>query len=370
MLRWCRDNGLLGLLHHELIAVETRARWEHGDRGTPVAIVRGYRRTGFGWRATAREIEGVVPPKDIAEGEELSAEVVRAGVPAVTSTLPIWMVMRMGNGLAESVAPFGDLVVLRRALRAEGDFVVQRMSGDWIDYFDPDAPLRYPSWPLPAPDSEDFWRQYSEPLTDFLVNAWTLGHALGVLERQNPDHKPLPDEKREIGQAWSVINSLASAVAPTGRYVAGSHHLGWNSPSLLGSYATMILSRLAGGAEIRICPACRSPFHQHGSCAVLLLYLVQGDRKEAEAESCASMRAQEQAFCGYAGTREWTGWPSRTSPPPRKVSPSRQNMRMAISSLGEPASATESDGDDALHQRLPVDSTVVESRRTSALGVG
>jgi hypothetical protein len=93
-----------------------------------------------------------------------------------------------------------------------------------------------------------------------MVNAWTLGHALKMLERQNPDHKPLPDEKRDIEEAWSVINSLASAVAPMGRYVSGRHHLGWSSPSLLGSYAAMILSRLAGGAEIRICPACRSPF--------------------------------------------------------------------------------------------------------------
>jgi hypothetical protein len=79
--------------------------------------------------------------------------------------------------------------------------------------------------------------------------------------------QPIPEDEKagayptRPAHGYWELNELASVASLAGHpSSSGAPSRSWVFPSLLGSYAVMMLSDLAGGNQVRICQHCGAPF--------------------------------------------------------------------------------------------------------------
>jgi hypothetical protein len=150
--------------------------------------------------------------------------------------------------------------------------------GEWSHYFAGDSPLRCPtatlgkvsvgpeesddsalhedgSWP-PLPNEEAFWREYGEPLEEFVGAGLRLAAAIDPLVSAGSEQ---PDE-RLVALGIRDLNELARPVSPAVATDAGGRRrLTWGVPSLLGTLALTIMGEICGGARVISCRSCGVP---------------------------------------------------------------------------------------------------------------
>ena len=148
-----------------------------------------------------------------------------------------------------------------------GELRHEPFGGEWSHYFPQASPLRSPeasrsAWEgvreePPLPDEEDFWRDYGEPLPNFVEAGVRLSQAV---EQIRTEAEKSAAEESARGTGARMLSDLAMPVvpilSPAGSTDRGPH---WSSPSLLATLALMAMSDISGGARIISCKRCGAP---------------------------------------------------------------------------------------------------------------
>ena len=204
VLRWCKQNGLLGLLPHTVLSVRLRD-W----RAT---------RTANGW---TNEREAWVPEQFGPPEEEIVTDM------------------------------FGD------GQRPDS------VEANWHQYF---PTMYYHHAPASnfhiLPETEEFWKQYGEPFDYFVQVALFFTNAVRVLADSGDEIiDEGSDEPLDRAGARTRLNDLMNGVTPSvavdkrGRNVES-----WRSPSLLGHLARQAVDELLGDRRVIICRDCERIF--------------------------------------------------------------------------------------------------------------
>ena len=156
----------------------------------------------------------------------------------------------------------------------------------WGHFF-PEVPKeKRETYSYPLPLSEDFWRLYAEPLGEFYAAANTLRSAVQDLAHIKP--KATADAENEQA-LWRGIDTLHALVAPASPTIRptddGSFEQRWVAPSLLGSFAMMVLQDVERKRPLE-CKACGRPFLSTGYqtlyCSSTCRYREQKRRQRAK----------------------------------------------------------------------------------------
>ena len=112
-----------------------------------------------------------------------------------------------------------------------------------------------PDWKepgFPAPNSEPFWRAYSESVVEFSRYAVRLAESLGALERKDTKERSVGLERlNDLLSDVSLVLSDDGTDKLTSRLA---------SPSLIGTLAAMACSDVAGGMGFGHCARCQRLF--------------------------------------------------------------------------------------------------------------
>ena len=216
VLDWCGEHGLLGLLLHrvETVILPAEKRFTPGvSASAPTPKTTIFERRNRGWTV----IDAVDLP----------------------------------------TAPTKPGVYIRRQL---GGFQMtfEPLEKTWGSFFR-DVPVRdRPGYQYPAPFTPDFWRQYCEPLGQFVAAAVSFRQAVDTLRKLGARTKPAP---AEIMRAESLMHALSLPVRPL-LYQHGKHYgVGWACHSLLAAYAMMAILDLARARVLECAnPTCRKIF--------------------------------------------------------------------------------------------------------------
>ena len=224
---WCRQHGLLGLWHHEvLLALFPEPGRDEGRR------LHGYERASWGWREV-RPWAQLPSPSGRSRGLRAPAEYL-AGLPR-----DVW----------RDALPTGGFVL--REL-GTGTVSCAPLEAYWKLHFDPDGPLGKPVWPVPSPDSIEFMRAYGEPVPMIMYAARELDFAVRYGRSSGA--------KKRMSGAHEVLNGLMVPASPALTEDEGVLVPGIDSPSLLATLATALMTELAGGARSVVCPVCGRAF--------------------------------------------------------------------------------------------------------------
>lgn len=254
VLSWCNENGLLGLLHHQLCEVRLAPRWEAYRANPPERTeeLRGIlARSGL---ASAPSPRSGHPPRGRraqANKEALTQRVYRRtnlGTFEALDQQPLSS-LRPGNGRrSKHAAPrkqWGLMVptVLVQQLYSL-DWAQEPMHHTWARFFPTIPEGEIESYQYPHPMSEPFWRLYAEPVRDFLTAAYRLQEAILAAA---------PPETETRAPSTGPLNAL---VAPTGPVVVRTDD-GLEQRllllSLLGGLATTAQLDLVGDRRIARC---------------------------------------------------------------------------------------------------------------------
>jgi len=253
LLVWCAQFGLLGVVLQRTDAVFLAPRWEplndeslQDEPLYPSQIV--FRRTNTGWSAPINQ--GLLGPQVIGEPE-------REGELVDFDDLPI-------------DSPFQGAVVhdLRRK-----EFELQPISKYWAQYF-PDIPLdQRETFSYPTPLTEEFWRQYAEPVGEFIIAANALRNALELLTHLKPSDEATEKDEHKASAGLDRLHALlAPASLALQPMPDGSLRQRWTTPSLLCAFAMMAFQDLAERRRVRRCDNCgdvyTSPAWQSKFCSV------------------------------------------------------------------------------------------------------
>lgn len=232
VLAWCREHGLLGLLPQQTLSATMAPRWgywhEEVDEGEEadfelVPMVTRYVRAARGWLPIQ------IPFPSLFE-RGTHDDVEDGGV--------------VKDDLAERLEKPG---VLWDAIGGSGPRQVS-LSASWARFFPSVSSADAGTYYYPRPGTEQFWRQYGEPVTDFVRSARYLLDAVRSLASGQ-------------SMGMTALEKLTSTVSPGGRITsAGRYQLTWFAPSLLAGYAMLALNDLAGPGTLRLCDHCDVPF--------------------------------------------------------------------------------------------------------------
>lgn len=274
ILAWCRHNGLLGLLHHETLEICLAPVWERDEGEEHLhAVAHVWRRSGARWvhgrlrylhvhEKDTSILGEPVPPTRYGELHRVRTQGSRRG-PQLTAE----QAASMPKSLLETIDPAGGLI--RRPLWG-GGLEVAPLNGCWRDYFVARPEWQTPHWPQPSPHSEQFWRSYGEPLNAIVGAAEQLRWIMDVFAAQTPEHRrPIAVERRRLAAALDDLASFTANVWPRAILdEQGKPEVRWTAPSLIGSFALMIMFDLAGKGTIRTCVRCGTPFASSAPQAV------------------------------------------------------------------------------------------------------
>jgi hypothetical protein len=143
-----------------------------------------------------------------------------------------------------------------------GEPVSQSLSETWANFFPDVAAEERETYDYPAPLTVSFWRQYAEPIGDFIRVAKYFSEAVERLSDLAAD-----DLSTDLGGGLMVVITKDAARATLNglmRPVAPVLHADdddefqrrWHSPSLLGVFAMMATQDLWGERRLIRCP-CR-----------------------------------------------------------------------------------------------------------------
>lgn len=241
VLEWVQQNGLLGLLLHRLRSVRFAPRWDRAallpsnEILFPVAEEWHWANTGWAsWRPLTREWVLTKEPE------------------------------RRGEVVAEEDTSLRPSVVLRD--QGGVGWVSESLDVTWATFF-PSVPVEQRiEYAYPPPISEEFWRLYAEPLSDFYAAAQRLRNALEDLAARGGKKLGTLEQEERVDRGKKVLNSLIAPISPAVITPGeGGLLLRWVSPALLSTLAT-IAAEEAAKAPVRICARtdCANPFiNQH-----------------------------------------------------------------------------------------------------------
>jgi len=241
--QWVRRNGLLGILRHETLEVTLAPRWRDEDEGRPtpppgvpvgartfMPVQRRYQARGDGWMIRLERPCRVRASDPALEGQLATAK--QMGVD--------WL----------------PCEVLRRRLP---DAELERVPlGEHYRQYFPDVPrAEARTYPYPSFGSREFWPSYGESVSSFLAAARYLAAPLEALDRLHGRVEIDSDEQALAWRAFARVNAIASVAQLSGGLMeGGGFGVGWWSPSLLGTFAIMLLNDLSAGHQVKRCPNC------------------------------------------------------------------------------------------------------------------
>lgn len=271
LLAWCREHGLLGVLPHRVQAVVLAPRWRplpfpeaqpEGQGGLPqdrilAPILPQYFRTSDGWQAW-NQVQFAPGRRFIVDEPERAGELVSE------------------DDRPKSWPPPS---VLLQNLR---DFKWERESlgKTWAQFF-PDVPGEDRETHLyPVPGNDEFCRRYAEPWGDFWDAGRALRDAAGALSGVKPPDDCSQEELQTLGRGMRILNVLVSPVRSVLTLQDdGSFGQLWAAPSLLASYAMMVLQDLTARRKILRCEVCGRIFvstaYQARYCSARCRYTAQ-----------------------------------------------------------------------------------------------
>ncbi|HET6497056.1 MAG TPA: hypothetical protein VFH61_17030 [Thermoleophilia bacterium] len=275
ILDWCQEYGLLGLLHHETLEVCLAPVWEQGEQcETQVhAVAHAWQRSGAGWVHHRHRYLHVTEADTLRIGQQVPVtsygdlRAPRAAEASRGLRLSAEQIASMPKSMLETVGPAGGLI--RQPLGSDG-LEVAPLEGCWRGHFPTRPEWQTPRWPMPSPHSEEFWRSYGEPLAAIVDAAAQLRWILDVIAAHLPKHvRPTPRQRGQLTAAVDHLASFTSNTWPRADLDAeGKPRVRWAAPSLLGSFALMIMLDFAGKGTVRVCKRCGTPFTSPAPIAI------------------------------------------------------------------------------------------------------
>lgn len=210
IVAWCNEHGLLGILPHRALFAELAPRWssplpKRADHLVPGRVT--HTRIGARWLAWSQQRVG-------------------SGTWCLTNEPE-----QHGELVPADMRPEGwrprVIVVSDNARKIEE----HGLGNAWGRYF-PDIPAGLTdTFHYPTPGSRTFWRQYAEPVDDFLQYAHRFR---GVL-------RDLADPAQRDEWATLDLETLTRVVTPRAALEGRVLRQRWASPSLIGHLAMMLL---------------------------------------------------------------------------------------------------------------------------------
>ena len=287
LLDWCADYGLLGLLPQQawLVMLEPRLARPDSDlvkilaradnpRADPLADgfrerfyddeprpARGsYLRVGARWQALTHAVEagGISRFRDARTATtELVLE--KAASHPNFGWIDCGPLDRR-NRIPPVWPP--EACVLSTDISGPG-WSMEPVGTGWATYF----PGRRPDDPILPPLSEEFWQHYAEPVHGFLEGA---RHIRAAMAAYGVKSKPVARRRRTPAsgvaramtkmQESQALDALLSTVSPIVIRRGGAIEQRWVAPSLLATFAAMLMQDLSGGRTFRWCSECSGVF--------------------------------------------------------------------------------------------------------------
>lgn len=282
LLDWCRRFGLLGLLQHQTISAALWPRYM--KTGTAKQVE--YHRSIGAWAIDEHAINTYDGNPKLStarhdaperEGEKLRRE-----------------------DFTKSMIEPGVIA----KIKLDSPAIKRRGLGEiWGPYFRNVNYLERDSHFYPEPSSEDFWRAYGEPVTEFFSAALILERTIRNLEHRRPakELERAPQaERRALFYAMSIVEELAAA-APIGLQLNqdGAFGMEFACNSLLGALATMTIWDAVEGRVALRCVACGSPVRARKGAR----YCSERCRKRLQIRAYRARKKDEQAKAARAATK-------------------------------------------------------------------
>jgi hypothetical protein len=183
-------------------------------------------------------------------------------------------------------------------LHGLNDLELQEESLDrtWSKFFPRVEWEKRKTYPYPLPYTEEFCRLYAEPLFSFVKATRLFAGAVKHLARTQSGDVNLASE-----QALETMNLLRRPIsAVLERNAEGDLMQGWETPSLLASFAEMFVQDIAFGRATRLCQCCQLPFvsgaYQARYCSPACRQRQQKRNVREQAKLARSLRAQGQTI--------------------------------------------------------------------------
>jgi hypothetical protein len=242
LTRWCREFGLLGLFQHQTLLLTLEARSPAllqgllpDDPDQLLETLTRFVRTGSSWQELSLLRRTPVPPgvdPALLPRHTMGGLIASSAWPLDESHIPPGQSLMRTTGAA------------KRHLRETWDL---KDLADVRARYLPD--LKGPGFP--RPNSEPFWRAYSESVIELSGRAVALAEALAALATDKP---------RRRASALDALSDLLAGVTLEAREQEGRFTTRLGSPSLLGSLAAMAYFDLSGGARFGECDRCHNLF--------------------------------------------------------------------------------------------------------------
>jgi hypothetical protein len=146
-------------------------------------------------------------------------------------------------------------VYIRRNL-SSFEIKFESLSATWAKYFPGVSAGARSSDQYPIPFGPEFYRQYAEPVGEFVQTVKMLREALDDLRILGQAPKFSPQQMMVASRAERIIHGLSAQVRPMLYRAPARYGLGWACHSLLGAYAMMAMLDLSG-ARLLECGACQ-----------------------------------------------------------------------------------------------------------------
>lgn len=217
LLAWCREHGLLGILLQRVAMVCLPFT---SEKGRPLPDM--YLKTSMGWTSSfsTRWTQRVKPgTKDL-----------------------------LGREIKPDKNAWPSPGVLLSAINNH-EYRWEPLNKTWDTFFSRLPVRERTENSFPVPLTQEFWRMYVEPLDEFLGGISVLWSTMRGIKIGDPE-KVFSER----------LNALVSQVNPVLTHDKGEFKQRWVSPSLLASYAMMILQDLTSNRRILTCPVCNNIF--------------------------------------------------------------------------------------------------------------
>ena len=135
------------------------------------------------------------------------------------------------------------------------------MPQTWGRYFPGVPEPERESFQYPRPYTDQFWRRYAEPVSEFLSAGELFRQTIDGLRDAKPEKDRQDEDFHRIESGIHLLRSLVFRVSPTITLETdGSYRVRWIATSLLGSFAMMALLDLTESRSVLHCKVCGKPF--------------------------------------------------------------------------------------------------------------
>jgi len=252
ILKWCDQNGLLGVLLHRAKSIATAPRWA------------AYGEDAFGLAPENQGPLGPVGQSYIRTAFDWSPKVNRRVEPPSVKRPPQFGDLVADQSMIDSVG--GPPVVLIKDWLGF-KWEEEPLDRTWGNFF-PDVPFdKQNSFAYPQPHSDEFWRLYAEPLPVFTNAARALRDCVETVAQLKEMREARSRSEARIFQLAlyklnALVNDISPAIVPTAN---GSLAQRWGTHSLLDSYAMMAVQDLSENGRILRCRTCGTLFPTRSS---------------------------------------------------------------------------------------------------------